>query len=185
MNRLPLSLSSFSLPTCSHSRPRWRKTARPDLLACSSWSGGGWTLYGDRRGTGWDSHPTACSGRFKVVWVIWGFLEAGLCGTCLVAQTIKNHLQCGKPGFSPWVGKMPWRREGLPTPIFLPGEFHGIEVPGRLLSMGLPRVRHDRATDTLALWQIARVISILHPVSLVVCCVILKVLSIQMESFTP
>ena len=30
------------------------------------------------------------SGRFKVVWVIWGFLEAGPCGTCLVAQTIKN-----------------------------------------------------------------------------------------------
>ena len=25
----------------------------------------------------------------------------------------------------PWVGKIPWRREWLPTPIFLPGEFHG------------------------------------------------------------
>ena len=24
-----------------------------------------------------------------------------------------------------WVGKIPWRREGLPTPVFLPGEFHG------------------------------------------------------------
>ena len=22
-------------------------------------------------------------------------------------------------------GKMPWRREWLPTPVFLPGEFHG------------------------------------------------------------
>ena len=27
--------------------------------------------------------------------------------------------------FSPWVGKIPWRREWLPTPVFLPGEFHG------------------------------------------------------------
>ena len=30
-----------------------------------------------------------------------------------------------QPGFDPWVGKIPWRREGLPTPVFLPGEFHG------------------------------------------------------------
>ena len=25
----------------------------------------------------------------------------------------------------PWVGKLPWRREWQPTPVFLPGEFHG------------------------------------------------------------
>ena len=28
-------------------------------------------------------------------------------------------------GFNPWVRKIPWRREWLPTPVFLPGEFHG------------------------------------------------------------
>ena len=27
--------------------------------------------------------------------------------------------------WSPWVGKIPWRREQLPTPVFLPEEFHG------------------------------------------------------------
>ena len=27
--------------------------------------------------------------------------------------------------FDPWVWKIPWRREWLPTPVFLPGEFHG------------------------------------------------------------
>ena len=27
--------------------------------------------------------------------------------------------------FDPWVGTIPWRREWLPTPVFLPGEFHG------------------------------------------------------------
>ena len=26
---------------------------------------------------------------------------------------------------SPWVEKIPWRREWLPNPVFLPGEFHG------------------------------------------------------------
>ena len=30
-----------------------------------------------------------------------------------------------KCGFDPWVRKIPWRRAGQPTPIFLPGEFHG------------------------------------------------------------
>ena len=27
--------------------------------------------------------------------------------------------------FDPWVRKIPWRREWLSTPVFLPGEFHG------------------------------------------------------------
>ena len=43
----------------------------------------------------------------------------------LVAQLVKN-LQCRRPGFDPWVGKIPWRRERLPTPVFWPGEFHGL-----------------------------------------------------------
>ena len=34
-------------------------------------------------------------------------------------------LQRGKPGFNPWVRKIPWRRKWLPIPVFLPGEFHG------------------------------------------------------------
>ena len=24
-----------------------------------------------------------------------------------------------------WIGKIPWRRERLPNPVFCPGEFHG------------------------------------------------------------
>ena len=35
-------------------------------------------------------------------------------------------LQCRRPGFDPWVGKIPWRKERLPTPVFWPGEFHGL-----------------------------------------------------------
>ena len=41
-----------------------------------------------------------------------------------VAQLVKNPLKCGRPGFDPWVGKIPWRREWLPTPVFLPREFN-------------------------------------------------------------
>ena len=36
------------------------------------------------------------------------------------------HLQCGRPGFDPWVGKILWRRKQLPTPVFWPGELHGL-----------------------------------------------------------
>ena len=34
-------------------------------------------------------------------------------------------LQCKRSGFHSSVRKIPWRREWLPTPIFLPGKFHG------------------------------------------------------------
>ena len=47
----------------------------------------------------------------------------------LVAQLVKSSPQCGRPGFDPWVGKIPWRREWLPTPVFWPGEFHGLYSP--------------------------------------------------------
>ena len=31
----------------------------------------------------------------------------------------------GDLAFDPWVGKIPWRRKWLLTPVFLPGKFHG------------------------------------------------------------
>ena len=34
-------------------------------------------------------------------------------------------LQCRRPGFNPWVGKILWRRKWQPTPVLLPGKFHG------------------------------------------------------------
>ena len=33
--------------------------------------------------------------------------------------------QCRRPRLNPWVGKIPWKRKWQPTPVFLPGEFHG------------------------------------------------------------
>ena len=38
---------------------------------------------------------------------------------------VKTHLKYGRPGFDPWIGKIPWKREWLPTLVFLPGEIHG------------------------------------------------------------
>ena len=34
-------------------------------------------------------------------------------------------LQCRRPGFNPWVGKILWRRKWQPTPALLPGKSHG------------------------------------------------------------
>ena len=42
---------------------------------------------------------------------------------CLSWQRIL--LQCRRPGFNPWVGKIPWRRAWQPAAVLLPGESHG------------------------------------------------------------
>ena len=45
----------------------------------------------------------------------------GACGKD-PAWKYRRHKICE---FNPWVGKIPWRREWQPTPVFLPGKFHG------------------------------------------------------------
>jgi len=39
---------------------------------------------------------------------------------------IKNLSAIQETWFDLWVGKIPWRRERLHTPVFWPGEFHGL-----------------------------------------------------------
>ena len=56
------------------------------------------------------------------------------------------YLQNGRPGFDPWVGKIPWRRAWQPTPVFLPGESPWSEEPGGLQSIESQRVGQDWAT---------------------------------------
>ena len=43
----------------------------------------------------------------------------------LVSQLVKNSAAMQET----WVGKIPWRREELPTLVFWPGEFHGLYSP--------------------------------------------------------
>ena len=50
-------------------------------------------------------------------------------GASLVAQMVKNPPAMQETWFHPWVGKISWRRERLPTPVFWPGEFHGLYRP--------------------------------------------------------
>ena len=50
-------------------------------------------------------------------------------GASFVVQLVKNLPAMQETGFNPWVGKIPWRRERLSTPVFWPGEFHGLYSP--------------------------------------------------------
>ena len=43
----------------------------------------------------------------------------------LVVRTRLPMRETGETRFSPWVGKIPWRRAWQPTPVFLPGESYG------------------------------------------------------------
>ena len=47
----------------------------------------------------------------------------------LVAQLIKNPPAMWETWVQSLGGKIPWRRERLPTPVFWPGEFHGLYSP--------------------------------------------------------
>ena len=47
------------------------------------------------------------------------------CWASLVAQLVKNP----PATWETWVGKIPWGRERLPTPVSWPGEFHGLYSP--------------------------------------------------------
>ena len=41
-------------------------------------------------------------------------------GASLMTQLVKNAmLQCWRPQFHSWVGEIHWRRDRLPTPVFL------------------------------------------------------------------
>ena len=42
-----------------------------------------------------------------------------------MVQAVKNLPAMQRPGFDPWVRKIPWRREWQPTQVFLHGESPG------------------------------------------------------------
>ena len=54
------------------------------------------------------------------------FTSQGGVWASLVAQLVKNLLaNAGDAGFDLWVGKITWRREWQPTPVFWLGKSHG------------------------------------------------------------
>ena len=62
------------------------------------------------------------------------------CGLLCWLRQYRACLPCRRPRSHPWVGKIPWRREWLPTRPFLPGE--------SLQSTQSQRVKHDWVFNT-------------------------------------
>ena len=52
-------------------------------------------------------------------WNIIEYAKSRFSWASLVAQLVRIHLQCRRLGFDSWVWKIPWRRDRLPTPVFL------------------------------------------------------------------
>ena len=69
-------------------------------------------------------------------------------------------LQCRRPECNPWIGKIPWRRKWLLTPVFLPGKSHGQKFNSGDISGNCTYI------STFWFWKIK--IRILTPLSLVI-----------------
>ena len=62
-------------------------------------------------------------------------------------RELRIFLECRRPRFDPWVGKIPWTREWLPTPIVLPRKFHEIKrhlLLGRKVMTNLDSILKSR-----------------------------------------
>ena len=87
------------------------------------------------------SSPTQCS-RICQPLTCSGSFGQPLMSTFPCGSAGRVCLQCGRPGFHPLVGKIPWRRKWQPIPVFLPGKSHG-QRSGTGCSSWNPRVGHD------------------------------------------
>ena len=75
------------------------------------------------------------------LWLWWNCFPRGSAGK----ESTCNAGDLGlRSGFDPWVGKIPWRRQRLPTPVFWPGEFHGLYRPWGCKELDM--------TERLSLW---------------------------------
>ena len=61
------------------------------------------------------------------------------------------HVQCKRPRFNPWVGKILCKREWQPTPVFLPGESHGQKSLAVYNPLGCKELDTTEATFTSSL----------------------------------
>ena len=57
----------------------------------------------------------------QLIQLHWGF-PGGITGKVSTCQCRRSKRQ---QGFNLWVKKIPWSRKWCPTPVFLPGKFHG------------------------------------------------------------
>ena len=81
------------------------------------------------------------SQRYELI-LSWIYALTGLPG----GSVIKNPPASAGLRFSPWVGKIPWRRKWQPALVFSPGKSHGERSVAGDSPWGRKRVRHDLVT---------------------------------------
>ena len=102
------------LPTINPKGAQDVKTRR--ILVQDSWDLCERSGFGEPRLLDFPIHRKALNSR---TWDIWfPFINSNLLMFGLPWQ-------CRRPRFNPWDWTIPWRREWLPTPVFLPVEFQG------------------------------------------------------------
>ena len=95
----------------------WRRKWQPAPLFLPEKSHGQRNMVGY---SPWSHKELDTTERLIHTQIVWGF-PGGASGKEPACQC-RRWKTCG---FNPWVGKIPWRRESQPTPVFLPGESHG------------------------------------------------------------
>ena len=68
--------------------------------------------------------------------------------------------RCKRPGFNPWIGRIPWRKKWQRTPVFLPGESHGQRS---LVGYSLWGCKESDRTEHWSPCQFLRRLSLLEP----------------------
>ena len=130
--RSPLPSSSLSLPTRHYSTPvaasssNWQEIT--SFLLPSWWVPAGLTWQRQwKRVQLVDLVQTPCPQSTAFLTLLLLFLKFIL-GLPWWLRQVKNLPTTQETRFDPWVGKIPWRREWKPTPVFLPAESHGQRI---------------------------------------------------------
>ena len=104
-------------------------------------------------GEEWQPTPVLLPGkshgqRSLVGYSPWGHQESDITKQLLFLSFSGKESACHfrSHQFDPWVRKIPWRKKWQPTPVFLPGKFHGQKSLEGYSPWGHKTARHDLAT---------------------------------------
>ena len=97
------------------------------VLAASSLSWGTWDLSVRPMGSAAAAHGLSHWGPWTLQSQCTGCcpMACGILGFPGGSDSKESACQCRRPRFDPWIGKIPWRKEWILTPVFLPGGVHG------------------------------------------------------------
>ena len=85
------------------------------------------------------------------IWVCLKYSQSGLPWWHSGKESACQCRRCRRHWFDPWVRKILWRRKWQPTPVFLPGEFHGQRSMAGYSLWGSQTVGHDWACTPLSI----------------------------------